>query len=104
MALCTSKGDEKAGVPFDVSENHQNAPFGWTKATGNLIWDVKIDFTQKARWVKDDHRTVDPLGTNYAGVVSRDSVQIAFTLAAMNGLDIYAADIQNTYIQAPTSE
>ena len=36
--------------------------------------------------------------------MSRDSVRIAFTLAAMNGLDIYAADIQNAYIQAPTSE
>ena len=63
-----------------------------------------MDFTRKARWVKDGHRTEDPLGTNYAGVVSRDSVRIAFTLAAMNGLDICAADIQNAYIQAPTSE
>ena len=54
--------------------------------------------------MKDGHRTADPLGTNYAGVVSRDSVRIAFTLAAMNGLDICAADIQNAYIQAPTSE
>ena len=37
--------------------------------------------------------TVDPLGTNYAGVVSRDSVRIAFTLTAINGLDICTADI-----------
>ena len=29
---------------------------------------------------------------------------IAFTLAAMNGFDICAADIRNAYIQAPTSE
>ena len=57
-----------------------------------------MDFTWKARWVKDSHRTADPLGTNYAGVVSRDSVWIAFTLAAMNDLDICATDIQNAYI------
>ena len=55
------------------------------RASGHLIWDVKMDFNQKSRWVKDSHRTADPLGTNYAGVVSRDSVRIAFTLAAMNG-------------------
>ena len=88
----------------DVLEDHENVPVSWTKASGHLIWDVKMDFTRKARWVKDVHRTADPLGINYAGVVSRDSVWIAFTLAAMNGLDIYATDIQNVYIQTPTSE
>ena len=62
------------GVAFDVLEDHQNVPVGYTKASGHLIWDVKMDFTRKARWVKDGHRTVDLLGLNYAGVVSRDSV------------------------------
>ena len=85
-------------------EDYQNVPVGWTKASGHLIWDIKINFTRKARWVKDGYRTVDPLGSNYAGVVSRDSVRIAFTYAALNGLDICAADIQTAYIQAPTSE
>ena len=88
------------GVAFDVLENHKNVPIGWTKASGHLIWDVKMDFTCKARWVKDGDCTADPLGTNYAGVVSRDSVRIAFTLAAMNGLNICAMDIQNAYIQS----
>ena len=85
-------------------EHHKNVPVGWTKASRHLIWDVKMDFTRKARWVKDGHRTAYPLGTNYAGVVSRVSVRIAFTLTAMNGLDICADDIQNSYIQAPTLE
>ena len=57
-----------------------------------------MDFTRKTRWVKDGHRTADPIGSNYAGVVSRDSVQIVFTYAALNGLDICAANIQNVYI------
>ena len=105
MTRCTSKGDEKnVGVAFGVLENYQNVPVGWTKATGRLIRDVKMDFTRKTRWVKDGHRIADPSRTNYAGVVSRDSVRIVFTLAAMNRLDICAADIQNAYIQAPTSE
>ena len=46
----------------------------------------------------------DPLGTNYSGVVSRNSVYIAFTMTAMNGLDVCVAKIQNVYIQAPRSK
>ena len=33
-----------------------------------------MDFTRKARWVKDGHRTPDPTTSNYAGVVSRERV------------------------------
>ena len=99
-----AKEMKNVGVAFDVLENHENVPVGWTKASGHLIWDVKMNFTCKARWVKDGHRKVDPLGMTYAGAVSRDSVWIAFTLAAMHGLGICAADIQNAYIQASTSE
>ena len=96
-----SKEMRNIGVGFDVLEDHQSVPVGWTKASGHLIWDVKMDLKRKARWVKDRHRTADPLGSNYAGVFSRDSVQIEFTYAALNGLDICAANIQNAYIQAP---
>ena len=63
-----------------------------------------MDFTRKARWVKDGHRTPTPLESNYAGVVSRESVRIALTYAALNGLDAVAADIKNAYLQAQSSE
>ena len=64
-----------------------------------------MDFTRKARWVKDRRRTADPLGSNYARVVSRDSVWIVYTYAALNSLNIFcAAYIQNAYIQAATPE
>ena len=36
--------------------------------------------------------------------MSRDSVHIAFTVAALNGLDVICADVQNIYLNAPTSE
>jgi hypothetical protein len=71
--------------------------------TGHLVWDVKMDFTRKARWVLDGHLTPSPIGSTYAGVVSRESVRIAFTYAALNGLDVFAADIRSAYIQAPSS-
>ena len=37
-------------------------------------------------------------------MVSRDNIRIAFTFVALNNLDVWAADIENTYIQAPSSE
>ena len=63
-----------------------------------------MDFTRKARWVLDGHKTPDPSGSTYAGVVSRESVRIAFTYAALNGLQVCAADIRNAYLQAPSSQ
>jgi hypothetical protein len=91
------------GVAFEVLEAGEKAPVGWKKATGHLVWDVKMDFTRKARWVLDGHKTPDPIGSTYAGVVSRESVRIAFTYAALNGLEVCAADIRNAYLQAPSS-
>ena len=93
------------GVAFEVLPEGSGAPPGWRKVTGHLIFDVKMDFTRKARWVLDGHKTPDPIGiSTYAGVVSRESVRIAFTYAALNGLEVFAADIQNAYIQAPSSQ
>ena len=40
----------------------------------------------------------------FASVVSRESVRIAFLIAALNDLDILAGDIQNAYLNAPTTE
>ena len=91
-------------IAFDILDLGVKPPPGYTQSSGHLIWDLKMDFTRKARWVKDGHRTPDPIKSNYAGVVSRESVRIAFTYAALNGLDVFAADVQNAYLQAPTSE
>ena len=45
-----------------------------------------------------------PKETTFSSVVSRDSVRIMFTIAALNGLNILAADVQNAYLNAPTKE
>jgi hypothetical protein len=52
-----------------------------------------MSFEQKARWVLDGHKMLDIAGSTYVGVVSHESVQIAFTYAALNGLDVFAANI-----------
>ena len=62
-----------------------------------------MDFTRKARWVLDGHKYEAPTISSYAGVVSRESIRIALNYAALNDLDVFAADIQNAYLQAPSS-
>ena len=91
-------------IAFTIIDNGINTPPGRRKASGHLVFDVKMDFTRKARWVKDDHCTPDPTTSAYAGVVSRESVRVALTYAALMNLEVMAADIQNAYLQAPSSE
>ena len=91
------------GLAFDIKDSMKNVPPGWTKVTGHLIFDVKMTLQRKARWVLDGHLTSDVEYSTYAGVVSRESVRIALTYAALNGLDVWCADIRNAYIQAPSS-
>ena len=50
------------------------------------------------------HRTRDLDDAKYDGVVSRESVRIALTYAALHDTEVLAADIRNAYLQAPTSE
>ena len=91
-------------IAFEILGEKVDAPKGWKRASGHLVFDVKMDFTRKGRWVLDGHKCADPEGSTYAGVVSRESVRICLTYAALNGLDVTGADIRNAYLQAPSSQ
>ena len=91
-------------VAFDILPNDKAMPPGYTKASGHIIFDVRMTLERKARWVKDGHKTPEPEWSTYAGVVSRESVRIALTYAALNNLPVCGCDIQNAYLQAPASE
>ena len=54
--------------------------------------------------VAEGCRTPNPVTSTYAGVVSSEIVRIAFTYAALNGLEVWAEDIHNAFLQAPCSE
>ena len=58
-----------------------------------LIFDVKMDFTRKEKFVSGGHTTEAPLAITYSSVVSRDSVWLAFMIAALNGIDIMSCDL-----------
>ena len=72
------------GVAFEVLEEESQVPKGWNKVTGYLVWDVKMYFTHKVRWVLDGHKTLDLVGSTYVGVVSLESVRITFTYTTLN--------------------
>ena len=69
-----------------------------------LIFDVKMDFTRESRLMAQGFMATTPSKCTYAGVVSRESVRIAFTYAALHDLPVWAADIKNAYLTAPCSE
>jgi len=69
-----------------------------------MVFDVKMDFAQKARFVAGGHTTKTPSSMTYSSVVSRDSVRILLTIAALNDLDVYACDVNNAYLNAPCLE
>jgi hypothetical protein len=70
-----------------------------------MIFDLKMeDFCRKARFLAGGHTTEAPHVMNYASVVSRESVGISLTLAALNDLDVMMGDIENAYLTAPITE
>ena len=89
---------------FKHLEDGQKPPPGYNELTCHIIFDIKPDFTRKARYVADGHKLETPSTLTYASVVSRESVRIFFTLAALNGLEVKAADISNAYLNAPCAE
>ena len=63
-----------------------------------------MDFTRKARFVANGSTTEAPVALCYSSVVSRDSVRLAFLIAALNELEVFACDIGNAYLNAPCQE
>ena len=92
---------------FEVFEGRkEDLQIGYQIIKCHIIFDVKLgeNFRRKARLVGGGHMTTATTSINYPSVVSRDSVRIALTVAALNGLDILACDIQNAYLTAKCRE
>ena len=68
------------------------------------MFDIKMDFSRKVSLVADGCKNPDPVTSTYAGVVSRESVRIAFTYEVLKDVDVWVRDVQNAYLQAPCSE
>ena len=97
------KENKNVSPAFDVVHIGKVPP-GYTKIRCHMIFDIKMDFTRKARFVAGGHLTDPPKESVYSSVVTRESVRIFFLIAALNGLDVLACDVQNAYLNAGTKE
>jgi hypothetical protein len=89
-------------IAFKILNGEEAVPPTYQQITCHMIFDVKMeDFRRKARFVAGGHTTDTPHAMTYASMVSRESVRIAMTLAALNDLDVNMADIENAYLTAP---
>ena len=82
-------------IAFRFADKNSMPSPGFKKIRCHIIFDVKMDLTCKARFVAGGHLTDPPTAMTYASVVSRESVRIAFLLAAYNVFEILSGDIGN---------
>jgi hypothetical protein len=87
-----------------ILELDKKPPVGSKLIPCHIVFDEKMDFTRKARFVVGGHVTDPPTSQTYSSVVSRDIVWIAFFIAALNDLDILTSDVQGAYLNAPCKE
>jgi len=91
-------------IAFKPIELGEDVPVGHQFMECHMVFDVKLDGTRKARLVAGGHMTEAPAVMTYASVVSRDTVRIALTIAALNDLEVKTSDIQNAFLTAPCEE
>ena len=68
-------------VVFDILDKGSSPPPGYSKSSRHIIFDARMTFIQNDGYVR-----------------------ISLTTAALKGISVCVFDIQNAYLQAPTSE
>ena len=92
-------------VAFRILEPDEAIPPGYQQIDCHLIFTVKMEnFKRKARYVAGGHKTEAPAAMTYASVISRETVRVALTIAALNALEVKAADVEGAYLTAPNIE
>ena len=86
-------------TPSEARAATETTFVGFQEIRCHLIFDVKMDLTRKTWFVAVGHTTEATSSITYSSVVSRDSVWIAFTIAALNGVDVISCDLENAYLK-----
>ena len=91
--------DNIDGVTHDEMRKGKINP-GYENVNMHMIFYIKMDrkFTIKEILVDEGHKKAPTSPFTYSSVVYRESVRIAFILASLNNLDIFAYDIGNSYL------
>jgi hypothetical protein len=87
-------------VAFRFLQDNEGLPIGYKWNRCHMIFKVKMFFTRKACFVAGGHMNDPPSDITYSSIISRDSIRIAFLLAALNDIDLLATDIGNAYLNA----
>ena len=89
-------------IAFKILGNDEKPPPASQFMKCHTIFDIKMeDFRRKARLVAGGHMMETPKTFTYANIVSRETVRIALTVAALNDLEVKMSDVQNAYLTAP---
>jgi hypothetical protein len=89
---------------FVIRQKGAKPPIGSKWIPCHMIFDIKMDFSRKARFLAGSHVTGLPTSITYSSVVACNSVHLAFLIAALNDLEILFADIGNSYLSASSKE
>ena len=70
-----TKEMKNVSIYFEMLEEGEELPASYKLAIiYHIIFDVKTDFTRKARYMLDGHKTNDSKGITYAVVLCREKV------------------------------
>lgn len=89
---------------LEVLNPGDSPPVGSTLIDFTIVFDIKMDFTRKARICARGDQTDPPSSITYASVVTRESVRLGFLIAALNDLQVLSADVAGAYLNAPCAE
>jgi Reverse transcriptase (RNA-dependent DNA polymerase) len=98
------KAHEGGQTPEQVWRGMAPDLIGFQEIGCHIVFDVKMDFTCKARFCASGHTTEAPASVTYSSVVFHDSVRLGFLIAALNGVDVMSCDLENAYLNAPCGE
>ena len=77
---------------------------GLQKIRVHFVYAIKHDGRFKARHVANGHLTKEPVESIYSGVVSLRSLRMVVFLSQLNDMEIWGADVGNSYLEAYTDE
>ena len=94
--------EDSGGVtPNEARKGKVGELIGYQEIRNHIVFDVKMDFTRKARYCAGGHTTDAPDGVTYSSVVS---VRIGLLAAALHDVDVLGIDLENAYLNAPCAE
>ncbi len=96
---------ENVRVAFCILVDGKVVPYNHQFVRCHMIFDLKLEnFWRNMRFVAGSHMTDAPPVITYASVVTHETVRIALTIAALNGLSMTCGDVMNAYITLPVTE